>query len=132
MQYIVNPDVTAEEIANLRCAAGWDKRKDKLEMIIGNTYLTVACFDGDNLVGFVDIISDGVDDALIRNLIVHPAYQRKGVALKLLQIVIKIMEEKKIKTVNVLFEPALKALYLKAGFKVICGGIIDNEERAGC
>jgi len=132
LQFRINPDIKAEDVANLRSKAGWGKREDKLEKILGNTYLTVACFDRDRLVGFVDVISDGIDDALIRNLIVDPDYQRKGVALKLLSIITKRVREDGIKTINVLFEPALKELYLKAGFTLICGGIIDNEERPDC
>ncbi len=127
MQYVVNPELKAVDVATLRSAVGWEARKDKLEKTIGFTYMTVACFDGEYLVGFVDVISDGVDDALVRNLLVHPYYQRKGIALNLLKKVIEKTREDQVKTVNVLFEPELVALYQKAGFYIIKGGIIDNE-----
>lgn len=127
LKYVKNPELEASEVAALRITVGWDAREEQLNTIIGNTYASAACFDGSRLVGFVDVISDGVDDALIRNLLVDPGYQRQGVALQLLQIVIEMTRADKIKTVNVLFEPELEALYSKAGFKIIRGGIIDHE-----
>ncbi len=128
LRYSENPDLEAEMVAALRSEVGWDARKEKLERIIGRTYTTAACFDGNRLIGFVDVISDGVDDAFIRNLLVHPDYRGKGIGLRLLQIIIKRIKTDRIKTINVLFEPQLAELYRKAGFRIIKGGIIDNEE----
>jgi len=127
LQYITNPELKIEDVAALRNAVGWETRAEKLKKIIGFTYMTVACFDGDHLIGFVDVISDGVDDALVRNLIVHPSYQRRGIALVLLKRVIEKIKADQVKTINVLFEPELIELYHKAGFSIIQGGIIDNE-----
>lgn len=129
LTYTLNPQLRAEDIAALRKAVGWDAREDKLKKIIGYTYLTGACYDGDRLVGFVDVISDGVDDALVRNLLVHPHYRNRGIALTLLEVIIKKIREDNIKTVNVLFEPELTELYRKAGFRIIGGGMIDNEAK---
>jgi len=128
LKYVVNPAVQPEKVASLRESVGWDNRLAQLKETIGSTYLIIACFHDVNLVGFVDVISDGVDDALIRNLMVHPDYCGKGIALNLLKYTAERLSEDRIKTVNVLFEPELADLYQKAGFNIICGGIIDNEE----
>ncbi len=128
LNYVINPKISAQELSSLRRAVGWDSREDKLEKTIGSTYLSAACYDKDKIVGFVDVISDGVDDALIRSLIVDPNCQRKGIALKLLNIVTGKIREDRIKTINVLFEPELSSLYRKAGFRMVGGGLIDNEE----
>ncbi len=127
LTYSLNPQLRVEDVAALRRAVGWEARKNSLKKIIGYTYLTGACFDRDRLVGFVDVISDGVDDALIRNLLVHPNYREQGIALALLEKVINKIREDNIKTINVLFEPELKDLYRKAGFRIVGGGMIDNE-----
>lgn len=127
LRYVENPVLKAAEVARLRVAVGWDAREKQLEKVIDKTYLTAACFDNDNLVGFVDVISDGVDDAFIRNLVVLPGYQRFGIALELLNIIIRRTKADRIKTVNVLFEPELIDLYRKAGFRIVNGGMIDHE-----
>ncbi len=127
LRYVENPELDAEMIAALRVLVGWDARIDKLEKIVGCTYMTAGCYDNNLLVGFVDVLSDGVDDALIRSLVVHPEYQRRGIGLELIRIVVKKLKADQIKTINVLFEPELNALYSKAGFRVVSGGLIDNE-----
>lgn len=127
LKFVVNPRLEADAVSALRKAVGWDSRKDQLKKTLGCTYLSGACFDQSSLVGFVDVISDGVDDALIRNLIVHPEYQGQGIAQNLLKLVIEKIRADQIKTINVLFEPEHTELYREAGFKIISGGIIDNE-----
>ena len=126
--YLTNPALAIDALTALREAVGWDARKEKLELIAGRTYCTAACMDGDLLVGYVEVISDNVDDALIRNLMVHPDYQRRGIALELLKRAKQEVKAGGIKTINVLFEPELEKLYRKAGFRIILGGIIDNEK----
>ncbi len=128
LRYVQNPELDAAAVAALRTRVGWDARKEQLARIIGSTYMTAACFDGNSLVGIVDVISDGIDDAFIRNLIIHPDYHRKGIALKLLAMVLDKLKADQIKTINVLFEPELTDLYRKAGFRIVKGGIIDNDE----
>ena len=128
MQYQLNPQLKVEDVAALRIKVGWDSRKEQLQCTLGRTYLSAACFDNSRLVGMIDVISDGVDDALIRNLMVNPDYHREGIALKLLEMVKDQLKADQIKTVNILFEPELTGLYKKAGFRIVCGGIIDNEK----
>ncbi len=127
MQFVENPKLDARVIAELRNSVGWDAERKRPEKLAGCTYMTAACFDGDKLVGFVDVLGDGLDDALIRGLVVHPAYQRQGIGLKLLQMVISQTKKDGIRTTNVLFDPGLSDFYRKAGFKIISGGIIENE-----
>lgn len=126
--YVENPELDAAVVAELRAKVGWDARKEQLEKILGRTYLAVACFDDNDLVGIIDVISDGIDDALIRNLVVHPEYQGKGIGHELLIKVLDRLKSNRIKTINVLFESELAEFYRKAGFRIVSGGIIDNEE----
>jgi ribosomal protein S18 acetylase RimI-like enzyme len=76
----------------------------------------------------VDVVSDGIDDAYIRDLVVHSDYQRRGIGSKLLDMVVRRVKTDGIKMVNVVFEPGLKEFYRKANFVIMSGGIIDNEE----
>ena len=124
----LNPCLAVQELAGLRRAVGWEGREDKIRQVSDSIFLCAACFAKEQLVGYVDVLSDGVEDALIRNLIVHPDFQRTGIALKLLKMITGQLKVKKIKTINVLFEPQHQELYLKAGFRIINGGLIDNEK----
>ncbi len=128
LNFKFNPALTPQKIANLRRAVGWQGREDKLRQVLSSNHFSVACFAEEQLVGYVEVLSDGVEDALIRNLIVCPSYQRKGIALKLLKMTTERLKAEKIKTINVLFEPQHEELYFKAGFRVVGGGLMDNEK----
>ncbi len=126
-RYEINPKLYAEQVGELRRMVGWDARVDSYRRILGTTYLCVACFALDQLVGYVDVISDGVDEAYVRDLIVHPNHQHRGIGLTLLSMVKERIEQNKIKMVTLVFEPGLTEFYRKAGFHIIAGGLIDFE-----
>lgn len=128
LTYQLNPDLDPGAVAELRRSVGWEGRLEKIKKALNASYLTAACFDGECLVGHIDVLSDGVEDALVRSLIVHPGYQGKGIGLNLLKIVLEQIRRDRIKTVNVLFEPSLNGFYRRAGFKIVSGGLIDNEK----
>ena len=84
-RYEYNLRLAAIQVGQLREAVGWDARVEKHQRILGNTYLCAACFHGDELVGYVDVVSDGVDDTHMRDLMVHPGYERQGIASNLIE-----------------------------------------------
>ena len=127
-RYEYTPNLKAEQVASLRESVGWDARVEKFKKKLGNTYFCVACFKDDNLVGYLDVVSDGIDDAYIRDLVVHPDYQRRGIGLNLLNMVIKRVKSDGIKMVNVIFEPRLEKFYKRANFVIMSAGQIDNEK----
>lgn len=127
-RYEYTPNLKAEQVASLRESVGWDARVEKFKKKLGNTYFCVACFKDDNLVGYLDVVSDGIDDAYIRDLVVHPDYQRRGIGLNLLNMVIKRAKSDGIKMVNVIFEPRLENFYKRANFVIMSAGQIDNEK----
>ncbi len=127
-RYEYTPNLKAEQVASLRESVGWDARVEKFKKKLGNTYFCVACFKDDNLVGYLDVVSDGIDDAYIRDLVVHPDYQRRGIGLNLLNMVIKRAKSDGIKMVNIIFEPRLEKFYKRANFVIMSAGQIDNEK----
>jgi len=129
LRYEYTPHLTAEQIAHLRLAVGWDGRVEKYRRKIGNSYFCVTCFDNDVLVGYADVVSDGVDDAYIRDVIVHPDYQHRGIGSTLLSMITRRIRTDGIKMVHVIFEPSLEPFYKKAHFRIMYSGVIDNEAR---
>ena len=111
------------------CEKLWvgDARVEKYQIILGNTYLRAACFHGDELVGYVDVVSDGIDDAYMRDLMVDPKHDRHGIASNLIAMITGRVKGSGIKMFSVLFEPHLAEFYSAAGFHVMGGGEIDFE-----
>lgn len=129
LRYEYAPPLTAEQIAHLRLSVGWDGRVEKYKRKVGNSYFCVACFDHDTLIGYADVVSDGVDDAYIRDVIVHPDYQHCGIGTTLLSMITTRIKKDGIKMVHVIFDPSLEEFYKKAHFRIMSSGIIDNEDQ---
>lgn len=128
IELVEKPEIQAEELALLRKSVGWDGQVEQVIQTVGCSYFWAGCFAGGKLVGYVEVISDGIDDAYIRNLIVHREYQRRGIGLKLLGLATARIKADGIKMANVLFEPELAPFYRKAGFAIISGGLINYHE----
>ena len=57
------PKVGPNELARLRTAVGWGAAQDLISKTLGKTHLWAACFSDQQLVGYIDAVSDGVADA---------------------------------------------------------------------
>ena len=128
LRYEYTPFLEAQQVADLRLSVGWDGRVEKYKKKLGRSYLCVACFDTSMLVGYADVVSDGVDDAYVRDVIVHPDYQHRSIGTKLLDMISKRIRSDGIKMVHVIFDPSLETFYRQANFTIMLSGIMDNEK----
>ena len=130
-RFELKPSLKLEEIGRLRVMIGWDEALDLYRQTLGSTYVWAGCFCGDELVGYVDVTSDGVADAYIRDLMVHPAHQRLGIGSRLLNMVLDQIRRDGIRMANVVFERHLAGFYHHAGFHLMAGGLLDfRSDRA--
>lgn len=131
LRFEKNPLLNARQVSRLRELVGWDGQEERYELVLNGSYLYVACFSKEELIGFVNVVSDGVGDALICDLMVHPNYQQRGIGTKLMQIVIDQLKKDRIKGINVLFPEELESFYKKLGFHICKGGFIDTDISGG-
>ena len=131
LRFAYSPVLEAQQVADLRISVGWDGRIEKYKKKLGKSYLCVACFDDSKLVGYADVVSDGVDDAYVRDVIVNPDYQHRSIGTKLLEMISTRIRSDGIKMVHVIFDPSLETFYRKANFTIMMSGIIDNEKEPG-
>ena len=74
------------------------------------------------LFGYIDCVSNGVTDAYIQYLMVHPDYQGKGIGTDLIKNMINYLKKKRIYMISVIFEEKLKPFYQKFSFvNLLCG-----------
>ena len=57
------------------------------------------------LIAFVNVISDGIADALLVDLMVHPNYQRQGLGRALATHAIRKLTSRGIACIQVIFDP---------------------------
>lgn len=79
------------ELLPLYAAVGWTNYTDRPDMLhraYAHSLCALAAYDGERLVGVVRAVGDGQSAVLIQDLLIEPAYQRKGIGRALLRAMI--------------------------------------------
>ena len=122
MIYQYNEAVSAKALSDLREAVGWNRMEDEYNNPLMTSYYHIAVYEDDKLVGYIDSVSNGVTDAYIQDLMVHPDYQGKGLGTELMNQMIAYLKENRIYIISVVFEESLKPFYDRFGFSsMLCG-----------
>lgn len=120
--YIENKSTSAKAIADLRQSVGWNRMEDCYKNPLMTSYFHIACYDGEKLIGYIDTVSNGVTDAYIEDLMVHPDYHGKGIGTTLMNKTIEYLKTNKIYMISVVYEEKLLPFYKRFGFmNMLCG-----------
>ncbi|WP_349408584.1 GNAT family N-acetyltransferase [Pseudalkalibacillus sp. SCS-8] len=98
---------------------GWDLEftVDSLYEAISNSWYVVSVYENKQLVGYGRILSDGVYQAMICDLIVLPSLQGKGIGTKILERLLAKCKQQDIKMVVLMSARCKAGFYEKFGFK---------------
>ena len=106
-------------------AAAWSDHQDKDFMPILSRSLAYICaYDGDSLVGFVNVAWDGGVHAFLLDTTVHPDYQRQGIGVRLVLEAVAAAKEQGIQWLHVDYEPHLDTFYKQCGFQPTLAGLM--------
>jgi GNAT superfamily N-acetyltransferase len=110
-----------DEIADLYRAGGWWKQEyDPLELphLIKGSFLFAVAVDSKtgHAVGMGRVISDGVSDGYIQDLVVLPEYRKAGIGTQIVSILLKKCVESGISWIGLIAEPGTENFYLPFGF----------------
>ena len=111
-----------DEIVELYRAGGWWKESYDTSLInqmIAGSFIFAVVVDttSDKAVGMGRVISDGISDAYIQDLVVLPKYRDHGIGKKLVDSLIKQCLSNGIVWIGVIAEPGSDKLYRGLGFK---------------
>jgi GNAT superfamily N-acetyltransferase len=114
------------EIIDLYKAGGWwkDSYDPSLlkDMIIGSfAFAVVVDTSRGKAIGMGRVLSDGISDAYIQDLIILPDYRNNGLGKKLVNFLIKKCLTHGIVWIGVIAEPGSENFYNKFGFKQMMG-----------
>lgn len=79
------------EILALYASVGWTaytEHPDVLHKGFENSMLTLAAYDGEELMGIIRAVGDGYTIVFVQDILVFPGHQRKGIGSALLQAVL--------------------------------------------
>ena len=86
--YKLNADVSADSLHALYTAIGWNddglRTLAVCERILHHSWCYVSAHDGDRLIGFARVLADGFVGEIL-DVIVLPAYRRRGVGSQLMR-----------------------------------------------
>jgi spermidine synthase len=109
------------QIRGLYKAAGWwsdeDEIPDLVSRIVDGSYCFIVATGKDGIIGMGRGLSDGVKDAYIHDVTVAADYRRRGIATRILGMIIDCLRDDGITWVSLIAEPPSDRLYRKFGFK---------------
>ncbi|MBS3741099.1 MAG: GNAT family N-acetyltransferase [Candidatus Cloacimonetes bacterium] len=83
--YKKNNPITAGELISVFSSVGWNKQSKNIVPAFQNSYYVTAYNDND-LIGFARAISDGYYYTNIFDVIVKPAYQKRGIGKEMMRM----------------------------------------------
>ena len=124
MKIEMNEEIDVNELNDLLETNKWriqDTSKLEKALVLSWCWLT-ARNERSQLIGFVQVLSDGIRHAYILRLIVHPDYQRKGVGTELMNRLMELLKENNLLP-TLVAAPGKDKFYEKFGFKQECKGM---------
>ena len=110
-----------EEFIELHRTTGWNTQglytDDQLFQAISNSWYAVSVYSNDQLIAFGRIISDGIYQTLICDVIVHPIYQKQGLGKMVVEKLLDKCKAEGIKWVQLFSAKGKQEFYKKVGFK---------------
>ncbi|MGI2328615.1 GNAT family N-acetyltransferase [Planococcus sp. YIM B11945] len=100
---------------------GWNVKyaftPDDLFKAISHSYFMVCAYEGENLVGYGRVISDGVYQTFIGDMIIHPDFQQKGIGSRILTELIEKCQKDGMKWIQLTSAKGKMGFYQKFGFE---------------
>jgi len=121
LEYLTKIPPTGE-FWNLFLTTGWNDEyrftPGRLAEAIKESWCAVSVYEGDRLVGFGRVVSDGVLHAMIYDLIVDPEFQHRGIGSEILRLLIDRCRDARIPDIQLFCARGKKAFYERHGFAV--------------
>jgi len=112
-----------EQFVSLHEASGLIKSKkgtytrEQLYQAAQNSWYHISIYDQDQLIAFGRMISDGVYQALICDVMVDPSYQKQGLGKKIIEALLQKCKDSGIQSVQLFSAKGKQQFYKKLGFE---------------
>ena len=114
-----NKTVTASQLNGLYTSVGWQSRPlDKLERAIKSSFKYISAWhiEQQQLIGFARAVSDGVYQATLLDIAVHPDFQCRGIGKTLVKTLTQQLHAARIHDITLFASPHVADFYHKLGF----------------
>ena len=116
-----NKAISLSQLNDLCVAVGWSNRSlNRLERAINNSFKYVAAWhvdrDKQQLIGFARAVSDGIYQATLLDIAVHPDFQGWGIGKAIAKTIIKQLRVAGVMDITLYASPHMADFYHKLGF----------------
>jgi GNAT superfamily N-acetyltransferase len=120
----VDPFPSDEALRQLWEKAWGDAGPASWQGVLKRSLAHIGAFEGEKLVGFVNVAWDGGVHAFILDTCVDRDFRRQGIATRLVKAAEEAARERGAKWLHVDFEPHLMEFYRGCGFRPTEAGLI--------
>lgn len=108
------------EILSLYESVGWTAYTNQPEVLrkgFENSMLTLAAYEGEQLLGLIRTVGDGATVVFVQDILVFPEHQRKGIGSALLQAILD--QYRQVRQIELATDntPKTIAFYRSMGFR---------------
>jgi N-acetylglutamate synthase-like GNAT family acetyltransferase len=129
LEILKNANLEPEQIETLRLAVGWDSLHGNYQTALEKSFAHYSILEQQELIAFARVISDGAIYALIVDVMVHPAFQARGLGGRMLEFVLEDLKLVGIRNVNVIFDAKPEKFYESLGFEMSLAGTIKMDSK---
>jgi len=124
VEYLTVKEADPEQIKALFAEGGWwNEENDKIESftdsLIKSTYLFGIAKYGSRIVGMGRVISEGISDAYIQDVVVLKDFRHRGIGGGIVRMLLKELIARKISWIGLISVPGAENFYKEIGFEVM-------------
>ncbi len=120
-----NPDLSSfAELSSAAWGVPWAGNYN-LEQVLARSLVHLGAYEGERLVGYVNVAWDGAIHAFLLDTMVHADWKRQGLGTKLVKQAVALARERGAQWLHVDYEPHLRGFYAKCGFRPTEAGLIN-------
>jgi ribosomal protein S18 acetylase RimI-like enzyme len=122
--YQLRADVSREALNALYDASWLAHQEQDLSPVLERSLTYVCAYQGERLVGFVDVAWDGRQHAFLLDPTVLPEYRHQAIGVHLVQLATAAAREAGCEWLHVDYEASLAPFYERCGFTPTNAGLI--------
>jgi len=124
LDYRIDPFPSEKDLERLWYEAWGNTLPASTMEVLARSLGHVGAYQGDEIIGFVNIAWDGGIHAFILDTCVHPEFRRRGIATRLVREAIALSRDRGARWLHVDFKPHLESFYRRCGFQPTTAGLI--------
>ena len=116
INYFINAFPRTTDLDSLWLSAWGHAGPSNYIKVLSRSLAHICAYDGERLVGFVNVAWDGGIHAFVLDTCVHRSWQRKGIGTGLIGKAVEVARDRNIVWLHVDYEKHLSSFYHRCGF----------------